>query len=170
MTKPEASVQAEVSRLFLAEATLGRLAKWLRLLGFDARYHAGGGFEEAAESCETQRIVLTRTKKTALRFTDRSVIFIDENDPEEQLRAVISQLKIAAEDLKPFSRCLRCNRETDRIPREAAKGRVPDYVFQTAARFTRCAQCGRIYWPGTHTERALERIRALLKPAASEPK
>jgi uncharacterized protein with PIN domain len=153
---------------FLVESTLGKLAKWLRLLGFDAQYHAGARFEDAAAGAGPGRILLTRTRETARRFSHRQVVLIQENDPYDQLRRVASTLGWSAEDLKPFTRCLRCNRRTTPIPRDDVRGRVPDYVWQTAPRFTTCSHCNRIFWPGTHTERALDRIRSLFDPPAEK--
>ena len=146
---------------FLAEATLGRLAKWLRLLGFDTIFPAGRRMEDAAERCKKERILLTRTVRVARKCSDRPVIFIGDNDPEDQLRAVAARLGLTARDLAPFSRCLRCNRKTVPVSKDAARGKVPDYVWQTSPRFTACEGCRKIYWPGTHTERAFEQIRRL---------
>ena len=155
---------------FFAEATLGRLAKWLRLFGFDTRYHSGKKFRQAAEGCAADRIVLTRTRAVARRLAGRQVVFIGENAPEEQLRRLVARLGLTAQDLAPFSRCLRCNRKTVPVPKEAVLGKVPDYVWQTASRFTFCEKCRNVYWPGTHTERALDRIRELFGETASEQK
>ncbi|MGD8368914.1 MAG: Mut7-C RNAse domain-containing protein [Desulfobacterales bacterium] len=146
---------------FLAESTLGKLAKWLRLLGFDTRYHSGPGFEKVAAVSEPQRIVLTRTQETARTLAGRPLIFIRENDPFEQVREVVTGLGLRKGDLRPFSRCLLCNRPTVPATREAVRGQVPDHVLQTASRFTVCAGCRKVYWPGTHTERAMDRIRLL---------
>jgi uncharacterized protein with PIN domain len=146
---------------FLAEATLGKLAKWLRLLGFDTIYHAGRHLEDAVDGCGKQRIVLTRTARVARKFSDRPVIFIGDDDPEDQLRFVAVRLGLTGRELAPFSRCLQCNRKTVPVSKDAARGKVPDYVWQTAPRFTACEGCRKIYWPGTHTHRAMARIRAL---------
>ena len=153
---------------FLVESTLGKLAKWLRLLGFDTQYTAGARFEDAAAQAGAGRILLTRTHKTARRFSHRPVLLIRENDPYDQLRQVAAALGWSAKDLKPFSRCLRCNCKTTPIARGDVCGRVPDYVWQTAPRFTTCPHCSRIFWTGTHTDRALDRIRPLFNPRSEE--
>ena len=146
---------------FFAEATLGKLAKWLRLLGFDTCYHRRAHLGEADEESLQHRILLTKTRKAAQRFADRRLVVIHEDKPEDQLREVVSALGIGPEDLKPFSRCLRCNRKTRPVSRDQVRGKVPDYVWQTAPRFTICDGCGKIYWPGSHTERAFDRLRNL---------
>ncbi len=146
---------------FLAESTLGKLVKWLRLMGFDTRCRSGPGLETVAAGSDPRRIVLTRTQKTARALAGRPLILIRENDPWEQVREVVARLGLEAGDLRPFSRCLRCNRPTVPAERETVRGRVPDYVYQTASRFTVCEACRKVYWPGTHTERAMDRIRLL---------
>jgi uncharacterized protein with PIN domain len=146
---------------FLAEPTLGKLVKWLRLLGFDTRCHCGPDFQRAAAESEPQRIVLTRTRMTARALSGRPLILVREDDPWEQVREVVSGLGLQPRDLHPFSRCLLCNRPTVPAERETVRGQVPDYVWQTASRFTVCSGCRKVYWPGTHTERALDRIRSL---------
>lgn len=156
---PEAQ-KSEALR-FWADAPLGRLAKWLRLLGFDTCYQQGGLSDEAFEKGLRGRILLTKTRQTAHRFAGRPLVFIHADRPEDQLREVVSTLGIGPDDLRPFTRCLRCNRETQPVSRQAVKGRVPDYVWQTVPRFTICDGCARIYWPGTHTDRALDWIRTL---------
>lgn len=148
---------------FWADATLGKLAKWLRLLGFDTCYGAGGGLPDESDESLRHRIVLTKARRIAERFADRPVVHVRGNRPEDQLREVISALGLDRKNLKPFSRCLRCNRKTRPISREQVQGKVPDYVWQTAHRFTTCQGCGRIYWGGSHTERAFGRIRALFE-------
>lgn len=146
---------------FLAEATLGKLAKWLRLLGFDTCYHRGAGLDDVDQECLRHRILLTRTRRTGERFAGHPVVYIQKDRAEDQLEEVVSALALSRKDLKPFSRCLRCNRSTRPVSREKVRGKVPDYVWQTAQRFTTCEGCERIYWPGSHTDRALDRIRAL---------
>jgi uncharacterized protein with PIN domain len=146
---------------FLAEATLGKLAKWLRLLGFDTCYYRGDRLDDLDRESLQDRILLTRTRRTAERFVDHAVVYIHKDRAEDQLEEVVSALALSRKDLKPFSRCLRCNRTTRPVSREAVRGKVPDYVWQTAQQFTTCEGCKRIYWPGSHTDRALDRIRSL---------
>lgn len=146
---------------FWAEATLGKLAKWLRLLGFDTCYHPRARLDDGIKACAHPRILLTKTRRTAKRFAGHPMVHIHEDSPEEQLKEVVRALGLERKDLKPFSRCLQCNRKTRPVSRGQVQGKVPDYVWQTAQRFTTCNGCKRIYWSGSHTERALERIRAL---------
>lgn len=150
---------------FAVERTLGRLGKWLRLMGFDALLEAEcppGGF---LARCDPGRTLLTRTRRTAETQAARRPIFIRSYDPFEQLEEVVRVLGLTAGDTRPFSRCLRCNAPIEPLPREEARGAVPDYVWETQLSFSRCPWCRRVYWRGTHTARSLERIEAVLSAA-----
>jgi uncharacterized protein with PIN domain len=146
---------------FAAEKTLGKLAKWLRLLGFDTLYEPEMAAERFIERLENERILLTRTKRTLNQAASRKLIFIESDHLEQQLIQVIRQLKLKAADTRPFSRCLQCNVLIAAAEKNSLWGRVPDYIFETQDRFQRCPKCGRVYWPGSHTQRGLEKIRRL---------
>jgi uncharacterized protein with PIN domain len=148
---------------FAAEKTLGRLAKWLRLLGFDTLYEPEISAERFIEKLENDRILLTRTRRTLNRAASRKLIFIESDHLEQQLIQVMQQLKLKAADTRPFSRCLRCNVPIVAAEKNSLWGRVPDYIFETQDRFQQCPQCGRVYWPGSHAQRSLENIRRLFE-------
>jgi uncharacterized protein with PIN domain len=145
---------------FLFEGTLGKLGKWLRLLGFDALGDPGGSRASAAAAAEG-RHVLTRTRRRCRMLEGQPFVFIHSNDPFEQLREVILTLGLRPADLRPFSRCLLCNTPTEPVGKERVRHCVPDFVWQSHERFFRCRVCGRIYWSGSHTERGLARVAAL---------
>lgn len=143
---------------FTAESTLGKLAKWLRLLGFDTLFEQS---PPEAAAADPERVVLTRTRSRFERLPDDRRIFIHFDLPEAQLQEVIEQVPLTPAMLAPFTRCIRCNEPIESAARSRVRDRVPDYVWQTQATFRQCPCCGRIYWPGTHTARSLERIRRL---------
>lgn len=147
---------------FAAEKTLGKLAKWLRLLGFDTLYEPELSPERFIETLEQDRILLTRTQRIKKQSASRKSIFIESDHLEQQLSQVLRELGLKAADARPFSRCLRCNMPIVAAQKDSLWGRVPDYIFETQDRFNRCPKCGRIYWPGSHTQRSLEKIRTLL--------
>ena len=143
---------------FTVENTLGRLAKWLRLIGFDTLYSGKTVLPErdtaTHRSLPEDRILLTRTRGVQAAFPNARMLFIRSNDPFAQLRQVIESLHLTRADLIPFSRCLRCNQRIRVIERDAARGRVPDYIWATHAQFYTCHHCCRLFWPGSHTRRA----------------
>jgi hypothetical protein len=143
---------------FTAERTLGKLAKWLRILGFDTICQAGVSGDKFMDPAGKKRILLTRTKRVRDRSTDRKLVFINSNDPFEQVREVLQALGIGAADARPFSRCTCCNTLTRQIDKDTVRSRVPDYVWETNPTFQTCGRCRRIYWPGSHIKRSNEII------------
>jgi len=146
---------------FAAEKTLGKLAKWLRLLGFDTLYDPEITPERLFEIMENDRIVLTRTQRTKKQLASRKLIIIESDHLEKQLNQVLQELDLKFADTRPFSRCLQCNVLIVAAEKDSVWGRVPDYIFETHDHFQQCPVCGRIYWPGSHTQRSLEKIRQL---------
>ena len=148
---------------FAAEKTLGRLAKWLRLLGFDTLYESESAGDLLIESLEKDRIVLTRTQRVQKQFASRNLIFIESDHLEHQLNQIFQELDLTTAQTKPFSRCLQCNVPIVAVQKDSLFGKVPDYIFETQNQFQRCPVCDGIYWPGSHTQRSLAKIQQLLK-------
>jgi uncharacterized protein with PIN domain len=134
---------------FIADAMLGRLAKRLRLLGFDVLYDRS--LDDNAvigHSIEEHRVILTRDKALAKRPLASNHIFITSEDTNRQLDEVLSIYPSA--DVRQLSRCSRCNSLLLPLPRQEAKELVPQYVFDTIKEFLQCGSCKRVYWKGTH--------------------
>ncbi len=154
-----AAVAPEAVR-FAADRMLGRLARWLRVLGHDVAYgqHLGG---RTLVRCarDEGRVLLTRD--TRLR-RDRQLpphVFITSDHFREQLRQVAGAVPLGGAPL--LRRCLDCNRALDEVPRERVEGRVPPFVHQRTERFLACGGCGRLYWPATHRTHMLQELAAL---------
>ncbi len=154
-----------MSLKFAADSTLGKLAKWLRILGFDTTLDTEGSGEIFSDHAVNGRIVLTRTGKIRKRFSDRKLVFITSNDPGMQLRQVIAKIGIRRSDLRPFLRCIRCNIAIVDVEPGDVYGQIPDYIHESYSQFKKCPQCYRVFWPGSHTLRALERIENLFEKA-----
>lgn len=145
---------------FIADAMLGKLCRWLRIMGWDAEYVKDAEIAQLIEAAMDEegreaRILLTRRHG----IEDKSHIYVESEILEEQLRQLETSHKILT-DAEPFSRCILCNSELYEIGKEEAKGRVPFYVSQTHDLFFSCPACGKVYWKGTHHE---EMLRKLLK-------
>jgi uncharacterized protein with PIN domain len=153
---------------FRAEATLGKLAKWLRLLGFDTVYDGQGTGVQELHADDKDRILLTRTKRIHDRNTGCKCVFVACNDPFEQVREVLHTLDIAADDIRPFSRCIPCNCPTNPVDRDTARDYVPDYVWETHVSFWMCSLCRRFYWAGSHPRRAQNMINQIFEPCRKE--
>jgi uncharacterized protein with PIN domain len=125
---------------FAAEKTLGTLAKWLRILGFDTLYDQDDWNSRGVDSEKQDRILLTRTKRIREKNRSRKLIFIKSNHPFEQLKQVIQTLGIDRADVRPFSRCIRCNTPTRRVDKALLRGKLPDYIWETRDTFQICSQ------------------------------
>lgn len=143
---------------FAAEKTLGKLAKWLRILGFDTIYDP-----DIKNPAESGRILLTRTKRIKYEYTTDKLIFIKSDKPFKQLKEVIKALGIVNEDIKTFTRCIRCNTKIRMINKNSIRSVVPDYVWENQDSFKTCIKCKRIYWQGSHTKRSMEIIKKLFE-------
>ena len=144
---------------FLADNMLGRLATWLRLLGYDTVYIPHADDPTLARVARAEdRILLTRdvdlTNRRGLNF-----LLIESEKVENQVRQVFHAFNLSAQEA--FSRCARCNALLKEVSKDSACGLVPPYVFQTQERYRQCSQCQRIYWRGTHWARMLARLEDL---------
>lgn len=138
--------KAQAPRL-MVDAMLGRLARWLRLAGYDAAYWREGSDEALAERARAEdRLILTRDHQLAGRRGVRALLVTADTLDEQiaEVRAVLGG------DPHPFTRCPECNAALADLPREDARSLVPAYVWYTQTHFRRCPECGRVYWKGTH--------------------
>lgn len=142
---------------FLADVMLGRLARWLRALGFDTRYEST--LDDAALAALAQRegrVLLTRDVELTRRRNVRAFL-IQDDKLVLQLRQIVAAF--ALRDTAAFSRCLECNVELVQVSRETIVARVPRYVWQTQERFFQCPHCSKVYWRGTHWARMQQLLR-----------
>ncbi len=144
---------------FVADVTLGRLVKWLRLAGLDTVVESGlPDPDKLAGHLSRGRIGLTRSFRVARGLAPGRVILINDDHVAGQFRQVMEQAGLGPGDLAPFSRCCLCNGLLERVERDLLRGLVPDYVWQTAESFRRCRLCRRIYWPGSHLRHARQTL------------
>jgi uncharacterized protein with PIN domain len=149
---------------FIADRTLGKLARELRGLGHDTIYYRGDGTSPLIRLARQEgRTILTRNTKLLPGRPEDKILRIVEDDPLLQLKQLIREgyLSLDAED--PFSRCLLCNNLLNEIPQEEAQGKVPDYVLYHQERFFQCPECRRVYWKGSHEENMQRKIEALFR-------
>ncbi len=148
---------------FLADAMLGKLATWLRILGCDVEYPGDLPDDEIVErALRTGRIILTRDTLLIRRRKARDNHFFVTGDGwRDQLRQVVAAFGIdPAGGL--FTRCLRCNAPLGAIAKPDVAGRVPPYVYATQETFGACPSCGRLYWHATHREEMERELREIL--------
>ena len=152
---------------FAADRTLGKLAKWLRLLGFDTVFESGcnGRFYE---KIEPERVLLTRIGNLRQQPAGSRLVFIKANDLTGQLHQTIGELAITIDDINPFSRCIECNSVIIDIDKENVFGLVPDYIWENHDNFSMCRGCDRYFWAGSHVEKSRQMIERLFKMKIEE--
>jgi uncharacterized protein with PIN domain len=146
---------------FAAEKTLGKLAKWLRILGFDTVYEPDFPNRSLADFADTGRIILTRTQRIRAENASSKLVFIKSDRPFEQLQHVMHTLELDQTDTRPFSRCLKCNELITPVDKASVRHSVPDYIWETQNSFRICNRCRKIYWPGSHIKRSKNIINKL---------
>ncbi len=142
---------------FLCDQNLGRLARWLRIMGFDTEYMHTWDESMIERARAAGRILLTRRRDFA---ADRQSIVLESDFLKDQLRFLDKHLKLS-EKLLPYSRCSICNASLKCVKAQDVKNLVPEYVSATRETFVRCPHCQRIYWKGTHTDKMVEAMRRL---------
>jgi uncharacterized protein len=145
-----------VTKHFVVDSMLGKLAKWLRILGFDARYERLNSREQIDTYRQQGFLLVTRNRKWC---GQTRVFCLTANNPMEQLRELILMVPVIQEDIRLLQRCVRCNEELREAAPDDVLGQVPDYVFEAHGSFYRCPSCLRIYWPGTHPVRMMQWFR-----------
>lgn len=129
---------------------LGRLAKRMRLLGFDVLYDRTMNDNEIIRlSLAQNRVILTRDTGLSGRPMAAHHVFVKHDSLDDQLRQILDTFTIASVT-GPLTRCSRCNEPLTPISRQDAKDHVPQYVYERHDDFLRCTKCERIYWKGTH--------------------
>jgi uncharacterized protein with PIN domain len=147
---------------FLADRMLGKLAKELRMLGYDTLYYRGEDAHQMIQLARQEgRVILTRNTKLIPKRPEDRIIRVMEDNPSLQLRELFQKRYISLDEESFFSRCLLCNVLIDEIPREEAEGKVPEFIFYQQKAFFRCPQCQRIYWPGSHQENMQKKVDEL---------
>jgi len=150
----------EAAPRFLADAMLGRLATWLRILGYDAAYFRGEDDALLDLARQSGRLLLTRDTALLRRRCLPPHLFIASDRVQDQLREVLGALRLRPPSA-PGRRCPRCNVTLEPREKSAVRGLVPDFVWTSQDAFWACPACGRVYWSGTHRRRMVEAIRCL---------
>jgi uncharacterized protein with PIN domain len=147
---------------FVVDVNLGRLARLLRVLGFDVWWASDADDATLADvSLGEQRILLTRDRGLLKRRAITHGLFVHSQDPEEQTLEVVRRLDLA-QRLAPFTRCVRCNGELAAVPKDEVIDQLEPLTRQFYEEFSRCTHCGRVYWAGSHHARLVgfvERLR-----------
>jgi hypothetical protein len=152
---------------FFTDNNVGKLAKWLRMMGYDTLFFDGSDDSRmVAMALAEGRVILTRDTQIMRRRVVTSgqlkAILIRGDKPEQQIRQVIDSLNLDCQ-FKPFTICLECNQPLLPRSKEEVKDLVPPYVFQTQAKYVECPTCHRIYWRGTHWQAMTQKLKKFMK-------
>jgi uncharacterized protein with PIN domain len=148
---------------FLVDRMLGKLAKGLRMLGYDTIYYRGEDAHQLLQLARQEgRVILTRNTKLVPRRSEDQILRVTQDKPLLQLRELIQKGHIALDEENLFSRCLLCNTLLNEIPREEVEGKVPDFIFYQQKEFFQCPECRRIYWQGSHPKNMQKKLDELI--------
>ena len=147
---------------FVADVMLGKLAKWLRIAGYDVLY-SNRYTDDALISISRNenRILLSLDTRLLVRRNVDRFLFLQSRDLESQLRQILETFRPSGLPA-PLSRCLSCNEILSDVPAESVRDRVPEYVFRHQGSFKICPECRKIFWSGTHRESVLKILQGLL--------
>jgi len=148
---------------FIVDHMLGKLAKYLRMVGLDAVYFTQTDVSTLIKKAsQEKRTILSRNARLKKITGFPDVVFINDNQPDKQLSAVLKYFKIHISPEQLFTRCLTCNQKLIVAHHEDVEGRVTSYIFETHKEFFLCPQCKKVYWEGTHLKKMKEIIREVL--------
>jgi uncharacterized protein len=151
---------------FIVDQNVGKMAKWLRMAGFDASLFTGADDAAMVAAAITEkRILLTRDRRIMKRRVivggRIKAILIESDHFKAQVQQVISTLRLDKSSFRPFTICIECNQRLEERVKEAIKDRVPPYVYQTQEHFAECPACRRLYWQGTHWQAMSREIEGM---------
>jgi uncharacterized protein with PIN domain len=148
---------------FIVDNNVGKLAKWLRMMGYDTLFFKGSDDSRMVSTAlDEERVILTRDTQIMKRRVVTSgrlkAILIKSDKPELQMQQVINGLNLDCQ-FRPFAICLECNQPLLERSKQQVEGQVPPYVFQTQNQYVECPVCHRIYWRGTHWQRMTSKLK-----------
>lgn len=148
--------------LFLADVNLGKLAKLLRLAGFDTAYRNDASDSHLIEQMqEEHRILLTRDRKLLMRNAVKTGYLPRSDDPTEQLEEVFKRFDLF-DEVQPYTRCVNCNGVLENVSKESVLDQLEPLTKKYFNEFSKCPKCGQVYWKGSHRDRLDPSVRQLL--------
>lgn len=148
---------------FVIDVNLGRLARLLRVLGFDVWWSSDADDQTLADiSLDQRRILLTRDRGLLKRRAITHGLFVHSQQPEEQTLEVMRRLDLRRR-VAPFTRCVRCNGRLATVAKEQVIDHLEPLTRRYYDEFSQCTECGRIYWAGSHFERLTSLVDGLLE-------
>ena len=153
--------QPQLACCFVADTHLGRLAAYLRMLGFDTLYRNDYGDEELARLASGKRILLTRDLGLLMRTAVTSGYFVRATEPRVQLAEVVQRYGLTGA-MAPFCRCVHCNALLRPVEKELVSSRLLPETREHYHEFYLCPLCERVYWKGSHYRRMQKLIESVV--------
>ena len=155
---------------FIADNNVGKLARWLRLIGYDTLLSKQKNDSQMIMTAlKENRVILTKDSQFMKRRLVTSgrlkTVHIKQDDPKLQVREVAKKLNLNY-CFKPFSLCLECNQELIARDKEEVQDRVPTHVSKIQTQYTECPACHRIYWQGTHWQAMVKKLQEMQRMAS----
>lgn len=148
---------------FVVDCMLGKLAKWLKILGFDTVYFSKIEDSELLALAQKEgRVLLSRDNGLIEKSRDLKSLFINSEDWKIQVGQVLSAYDLW-KDIRTYSRCIECNVQLKELQKAQAKNLVTSFVYEHASSFALCPQCGRVFWKGTHHQDMELKIAKMLR-------
>ncbi len=149
---------------FIADAMLGRLAKWLRMLGFDTIYIKDIRDKELVRIARLEgRTLLTRDTRLVKDHHLKNYTLLHSDDLSEQIEELNKTCQLEAISHQLKSRCANCNGVIREVPKETIVNEVPDYISLHFTSFQQCTKCGNVYWEGSHKADFNRKVNKLLR-------
>jgi uncharacterized protein with PIN domain len=150
---------------FIVDHNVGKLARWLRMMGFDSLFFNGDDDSRmVARALSEGRVILTRDtgvmERRVIRTGRLRAILIESEEPKLQIRQLMAALDLKGQ-MRPFTLCLECNQPLASRRPDEVEGHVPPYVFRTQRQYMECPGCHRIYWRGTHWQAMTRKLEEL---------
>lgn len=148
---------------FLCDDNLGRLARYLRVLGFDTAFYPV--IDDASLlriAAGEERFLITRDHRLAEKSVLYGILILDEDVPLKQLARIINELNLMIDTSALFARCSVCNTLCEPADKPTLSQKVFPFILKTQPQITHCPSCGRYYWKGTHYKVLLRKLKNLI--------
>lgn len=145
---------------FICDDNLGKLAGYLRILGFDTEFNED--IDDPALlriASGERRFLLTRDRKLVSRSHPYGILILTSDDPLKQLSTMLGELNLKVETGSLFARCSRCNEICDIVDKSSLSEKIFPYILKTHSIIKRCPSCGRFYWKGSHYKALLKKLK-----------
>lgn len=151
---------------FVADNHLAKLARFLRLVGYDTAHDPGWDDPDLVEiSTHSDRILLTRDIELLKHGVLTHGYFVRSTEPKAQLEEVVRRFHLESH-LRPYTRCMKCNGLLRPATKPSVEGEVPSRTFESVDDYWRCSSCAKVYWRGSHHSDLMELVEAARSPTA----